>query len=214
VNFRNRIVDLHIIDALDTKWAEKGFSEALALRFRLRDTKVRIVSHYCWDLQSFKTVIENIRTYRTTYRNPRKAIPFLHIACHGVKDGLFLGDSEAVPWATLSECLLPLQKHMDYTLSLSLSACHGYYGYQLACEEMRGYLKKRPFYLLTGPRASLSTTELISAYAAFYKDLLHSYYSVKRAMVSANRQIRKPKSFLDYSFGVEAFREQLRVNTR
>jgi len=206
MNFRDRIVDLHIIDALDEKWAAQGKSEALALRFRLRKTRVKIVSHYCWDIDSLKQVIHSIQTYRTVYRDPRKAIPYLHIACHGVQEGLTLGDDGHLPWKEFSEVLLPLQKHIDYTLPMTLSACHGYYGYQLACEDLKSYGKKRPFYLLTGPQARIKAKELISAYATFYKELLHRYSSIKQAIERANTHISNPEAKLNYSFGVEVFR--------
>jgi len=206
MNYRIRIVDLHIVDALETKWAQIGFSESMALHYRLRNTRINIVSHYCWDIQSLKSVIKTIMSYRVLYRHPRRAIPYLHIASHGIRDGLSLGDSTPLPWSALSECLLPLQRLIDYTLPLSLSSCHGFYGYQLACQGMAGYEKKRPYYSLVGPKHRLKTRELFEAYAEFYLYLLHRYTSIKVAIDAANKKISKPAAYLDFSLGAEVQR--------
>jgi hypothetical protein len=173
----------------------------MALRYRLRRTRINIVSHYCWDIPSFRKVIDDVRTYRRGYCNPRKALPFLHIAAHGLRDGLSLGDAEPMPWRLLSKCLLPLQQHIDYTLPMSLSACHGYYGYRLASQEMTEYAKKRPYSVLIGPQYRIATKELFSAFAALYSHLLHSHSSLRAAIQAANREISNSRAHLNYSFG-------------
>jgi hypothetical protein len=52
MNFRSRIIDLHIIDASSKNYGRLGCSEAIALQFRLRDTDISIVPHVAWDEKS------------------------------------------------------------------------------------------------------------------------------------------------------------------
>src|SRR5436190_822860 len=143
MNYQTRhYVDLHIVDALEEKWASVGLAESTALRYRLRFTRINIVTHYCWDVASFNKVIETISNFRFLYRFPRRAIPYLHIASHGKSDmdgcfiGITLGDSDVLTWTDLSQRLLPLQRRVDYTLPISLSTCGGFNGYQLATQKM------------------------------------------------------------------------------
>src|ERR1700737_1205006 len=130
MNFERRKIDLHVVDALDSTSARSGRSEALALRFWLRDTRISIVSHYAWDQAALLDVIKRISVHRREYIGTRKYLPFLHIACHGVPDGLLIGDDVPIAWSKLVEILLPLQKKVDYTLPLTLSSCHGFSGYR------------------------------------------------------------------------------------
>lgn len=202
MNYKTREhVDLHIVDALEEKWASVGLSESAALRYRLRNTPINIFSHYCWDVASLEHVIRNIASYRVSYRNPRRAIPYLHIASHGSADGITLGDSHALSWEEFSRCLLPLQRKIDFTLPLSLSSCRGFYGYQLGAQSMKEYEKKRAFHTLVGPQGKLSSVELFDAFAALYSCLLHRFRSLDKSVAAANKFIKDPSSHLKYTTG-------------
>jgi hypothetical protein len=202
MNYKTRThVDLHIVDALEEKWASVGLSESAALRYRLRYTRINIVSHYCWDVASLENVIRGVASYRASYGSPRRAIPYLHIASHGSADGITLGDSHELPWAEFSRCLLPLQRKIDFTLPLSLSSCHGFYGYQLGAQSMKAYEKKRPFHTLVGPQGKLSSVELFDAFATLYFYLLHRFRSLSRSVAAANDFIKDPSSHLKFATG-------------
>jgi hypothetical protein len=197
MNYKTRKwVDLHLVDAMEEKWANQGLSESAAIRYRLRNTGIRMVSHYCWDIPSLQRVISNIVSYRFTYRWPRHAIPYLHIASHGSPDGLTVGNKTEASWSDLSECLLPLQQRIDFTLPISLSSCWGFEGYQLASQTMTSYEKKRAFHTLVGPQEGLSSWELFNAWGAFYNCLLHEFGPLEKAVALANAEIADPKAYL------------------
>ncbi len=203
MNYRTRSrepkhIDLHIVDALEEKWAWRGLSESAALRYRLRKTRIKIVSHYCWDVPSLQAVIQDIISHRSCYAYPRRCVPYLHIASHGSVDGLALGDSKPLPWTVLSKCLLPLQRRIDFTLPISLSSCWGFYGYKLSSESMKEYEKKQAFHSLVGPRGKLCTAELFDSFAEFYRCLLHRFTSPPEAIARANRSIKDKASYLEF----------------
>ncbi len=204
MNFETReAVDLHIIDALDSDDARHGRSEALAIRYLLRDTSISILSHYAWDQMTLSEAIKRVSLYRKEYINPRKYLPFLHIACHGLPDGLVVGDDVPVPWGTLVQLLLPLQQKVDYTLPLTLSSCHGFSGYRVALQEMEGFEKKRPYCFLVGPQSTLSTKELILSTAALYRGLLEDYIGLPKSIQKANEHIQKADAHLAYTYGTD-----------
>jgi hypothetical protein len=204
MNFEARdVVDLHIIDALDSNDARNGRSEALAIRYHLRHTSISIVSHYAWDQATLMHAIKRIAFYRKAYINPRKYLPFLHVACHGLPDGLIIGDDVPVPWSKLVQLLLPLQHQIDYTLPLTLSSCHGFSGYRLALQELKDFKKKRPYYLLIGPQAGLSTQELILSTSELYRGLLEDHIGLPASIERANNYIKKPVAYLAYTYGTD-----------
>lgn len=199
MNYKSRThVDLHVIDAIGEEWLKSGHSEALMLRYFLRHTKILIVSHLAWDVQSLQRVISQIADFRATYRNPRKAVPYVHISCHGTKRGLRLGDAPLVAWDILSKVLLPLQRTTDYHVSLSLSSCWGYYGAQLADGMDPQYEKRRPYYSLVGPKDEENIVELCKTFGYFYTNLLVRFKSLKRSIEIANQE---GKTELDYTYG-------------
>lgn len=202
MNYKSRKwVDLHLVDAMEEKWANVGLSESTAIRYRLRDTRIRMVSHYCWDLLSLQQVVADIVSYRWAYLAPRYAVPYLHIASHGSPEGLTVGDKTKVSWSALSECLLPLQKKIDFTLPISLSSCWGFEGYQLASQSMASYQKKRAFHTLVGPQEGVSSAELFDAWGVFYNCLLHDFDPLEKAVEFANAEIADPKAHLKSTTG-------------
>jgi hypothetical protein len=122
----------------------------------------------------------------------------VHISCHGKKDGLKLGDSTLTPWATLSDCLLPLQETTDYNVPLSLSSCFGYYGAGLAEEISGNYRKRRPYYSLVGPNDEIPIGKLCDAFGIFYYNLLVKFESLKQSIEDARSKTGIP---LDYTYG-------------
>lgn len=201
MNYKSRTyVDLHVIDAIDSKWLKQGYSEALMLRYFLKDTNIQIVSHLAWDIKSLQCVIAGITDYRPHYCDPRKAIPYLHISCHGTKLGLHLGDSPLMPWSSLSEVLLPLQIKTDYNVPLSLSSCWGYHGATLAYVMDAHYRKRRPYYSLVGPTRPEKMAPLCNAFGVFYYNLLVRYRSMKQSVIAANQN---GNAKLDYTYGSE-----------
>jgi hypothetical protein len=203
MNFKRRQIDLHVIDALDSESARTGRSEGLALRFWLRDTSITIVSHYAWDEVALSKIIKKISTHRRAYADPRKYLPFLHIACHGLPDGLLIGDDVPVPWSKLVDILLPLQRKVDYTLPLTLSSCHGFSGYRVALQELNQFEKRRPYYVLIGPQGKLSTEELILSTADLYRGLLSEYVGLPEAVERANKHVRNSGAHLAYTYGAD-----------
>jgi hypothetical protein len=163
MNFRSRIIDLHIIDAPSKNYGRIGVSEAVALQFRLRDTDINLVPHVAWDGRSLRRRFTQILNFRKLYRSPRKALPFIHIAAaHGNADGFWIGASVPVGWGALSEMLAEINDATGNNLLLGLSSCRGLYGYRMACID-----EHKPFHLLVAPRKRRSTSQLVNGFARF-----------------------------------------------
>src|SRR5882724_12034416 len=175
-------VDLHVIDAIDEASFNRGNSDAAMLRDALRETNLNIVNHVARDLDSLKATITQIISHRQTYSYPRNSTPYVHISCHGTKDDLLLGDATTMPWAVLSETLLPLQEVTDYHMPLSISSCWGYHGAKLAYVMDESYQKRRPYYSLVGPPEKEDIRPLADAFGHFYRHLLVDFKSLKESI--------------------------------
>src|SRR5205823_267302 len=107
MNYKSRrYVDLHVIDAIDKASSKKWGLEAVALRSALRDTQINVVPHVADSVGRFIEVINNIRISRPSYIDPRHAVPYVHISCHGNRAGLVVGEGDELSWPALSEALL------------------------------------------------------------------------------------------------------------
>ena len=207
MNFRSRIIDLHVIDAPTKRYGRIGCSEAVALQYRLRDTDLRVIPHIAWDEDSFRQGFQKIKTFRGAYKHPRKALPFIHIAAgHGNPDGLLIGADVPVGWHVLDEMLSGINTVTGHNLLVALSSCYGLFGYRMAC-----VTEQKPFHLLVGPRKRRSTKLLIEAFARFYRALLSEYSSIKYACEYANNAFQRGRPVIDYTFGweVKAWFEKL-----
>ena len=199
MNYKTRKhVDLHVIDAINKRSLSDWGFEADMLKKALHGTSINIVPHAAHDIKSMNEAIRNIGKYRETYITPRHSVPYVHISCHGRQDALILGESEEMPWDTLSEALLPLLETTDYHLALSLSSCWGYHGASLAYVMSKKYRKMRPYYSLVGPPDREDIPSLCATFADFYRQLLLNFKPLKRSIESANG-IGTAK--LDYTYG-------------
>jgi hypothetical protein len=202
MNFKSRRIDLHVIDAPSLRYGRLGCSEAVALQYRLQETSIRVFSHIAWDEPSLRAVLRNIKSFRKTYRHPRRALPFIHIAAgHGNPDGLLIGDSVPIGWHVLEQMLSGVNALTDHNLLLGLSSCHGLFGYRMAC-----IAEQKPFHLLVGPRRKRSTKLLVEAFARFYRSLLSDYSSIRHANIHANQLLKGKGPVLEYTFGWEVKR--------
>ena len=193
-------MDLHVIDAIDQHAFDLGASDAAMLCEKLRDTPINIVPHVARNTQELRGVISAIIAYRSSYCDPRKAIPYVHISCHGSQDELLIGTVDHMPWRSLSDILLPLQEKTDYNVPLSISACEGFYGWKLAWGIDKKYRKRRPYYSLVGPTNKEAIGPLCDAFAQFYRRLLMNYQKLKSALEQANRSGGVK---LSYTYGSE-----------
>jgi hypothetical protein len=196
MNYKSRAyVDLHVIDAIDNASLKRWGFEADALRTALEDTAVNIVPHTASDITTLIEAINDVRTYRRSYVDPRQAVPYIHISCHGNRTGLVVGESEQMSWRAFSEALLPLLETTDYHLALTLSSCWGYRGGELAYVMSEKYRKRRPYYSLVGPIKTEKIPELFAAFAEFYRQLLAKYRKLKTAVEFANKVSRAKLDF-------------------
>jgi len=199
MNYKSRhFVDLHVIDAIDEASFNKGYSDAAILRKALKDTSINIVAYIARDTQSLKATISEITNYRRSYVDPRTAIPYIHISCHGTRDDLTVGEADTMPWSVLSEALLPLQEKTDYNIPLSLSSCWGYHGAKLAYVRDAKYRKRRPYYSLVGPPQKEGILALGNAFGRFYRYLLTDFKDIRSAVALANKE---GSAKLDYTYG-------------
>lgn len=187
MNYKSRkYIDLHVIDAIDKASLKRLGFEADALRKALEDTSIHIVPHTANDVATLIEAINDVRTYRASYIDPRHAVPYIHISCHGNKNGLEVGETEEMSWRALSEALLPLLETTDYHLALSLSSCWGYRGGELAYVMSEDYRKRRPYYSLVGPTKKEKIPKLLTTFAEFYRQLLVRNRKLKTAVKLAN----------------------------
>jgi hypothetical protein len=199
MNFRSRIIDLHIIDAPSKNYGRLGASEAIALQFRLRDTNINIVPHVAWDEASLRRRLNQVLNFRALYKSPRKALPFVHIAsAHGNPDGFWVGANVPVGWPLLNDMLSQINVATGNNLLLGLSSCRGLYGYRMACIG-----DQKPFHLLVAPKKAKSTSQLVNGFARFYRSLLHDYTSRKRALEAANEVPHRGGPLLESLYGWE-----------
>ncbi|MFA6958872.1 MAG: hypothetical protein WC538_23620 [Thermoanaerobaculia bacterium] len=61
-----------------------------------------------------------------------ESFPILHLSVHGNEDGIVLTSGVHFDWQSLRELLLPVNRVLGGNLFLSLSACHGASGCQMA----------------------------------------------------------------------------------
>jgi hypothetical protein len=189
MNYKDRIhVDLHVMDSVDEQDFASGKTDAAMLKKRLANTAINIVPHVARNVDSLTAALGTIVEYRPMYMCPRKAIPYIHIGCHGEKDRLILTDGEHVSWEKLSELLFPLQEKTDYNIPISLSSCWGYHGAGLAYVIDPKYQKRRPYYSLVGPTKQEYPTPLCDAFARFYRHLLVEFEDTNVAVKSANAE--------------------------
>jgi hypothetical protein len=199
MNYRTREhVDLHVIDAIDEAAFASGASDAAMLNENLRDTSINIVSHVARDVEALCKIIDDIGNHRRSYVDPRKAIPYVHISCHGTVDDLCLGHSVRLSWSELSALLLPLQEKTDYNVPLSLSSCYGYHGAKLAYEIAPKYRKRRPYHSLVGPRKEEYIIPLCAAFGRFYRYLLVDFKPLGETVALVRDETAIT---LDFTFG-------------
>ncbi len=196
MNYRSRTyVDLHVIDAIDQLSLCDWGLDADALQNALADTSIHIVPHKAETVTMLIEVIDQIRTFRRSYMDPRHSVPYIHISCHGEEAGLIVGEGERLSWRALSQVLLPLLEATDYHLALSLSSCWGYHGLELAHVMNAHYRKRRPYYSLVGPLKDENIPELFQTFGEFYRRLLANFESLKTAVELANRVARPQLGF-------------------
>ena len=106
MNYKKRIhVDLHVIDSVEKEDFDSGKIDSAMLKERLADTSINIVAHEAQSIDSLSGALNAIAEDQRMYTCPRKAIPYIHIGCHGEKDRLILTDGQEVTWEKLSELL-------------------------------------------------------------------------------------------------------------
>lgn len=198
MNFLSRRIDLHFVDAPETEAKHDGFFESEKIIQELRLPTDRIFRHECQSSDALKDTLSNIAGFRSDYAFPRKALPFIHISAHGIRDGLVIGDGDPVGWGALLEYLRPVAVKTDYNALLAFSSCHGFYAYRLA------YLESgKPYHLAIGPTQKIDWKYLIEGFSVFYNALLVDGFELNAAVRQMNEKIALSPAKIDYTFGWE-----------
>ena len=198
MNFLSRRIDIHFIDSPESAAKKDGFIESCKIRQQLRLPAERLFHYECITAEQLKSTLAHIAVCKNDYKYPRKALPFIHIAAHGVEDGLTLGDNVPLGWNTLVNYLKPVGETTDYNALLAFSSCHGFFGYRLA------YLESgKPYHLVIGPTKKIAWKFLIQGYSSFYNDLLVDGVNLAQAIRRLNNVIKSSPSKIDYTFGWE-----------
>lgn len=131
-------------------------------------------------------------------------IPLLHIECHGDKDGLQMGDGSHLPWNTLKNELINLNRATHFNLLLVVGACNGAYLIDTA-----SHMDGAPFFGVIGAKCELNPEELKQRFSNFYKVLFESD-DANKAMDSINENVSDESRHFMFlgarSFFAEGFR--------
>ena len=92
-------------------------------------------------------------------------LPILHISAHGAQEGLQLSDGSLIPWSTLRDLLIPVNKSLRGFLLLCMSVCKGYSACQMA---MRLDADEHPYWTLIANTGNPTWSDTAIAYAALY----------------------------------------------
>lgn len=105
----------------------------------------------------------------TTEAEQSAATPILQIEMHGWEDksGLAFPDDSSLTWPELSDPLARLNKATGFSLLVCMSACFG--GHSLSFVKPDG---PSPCFGLIGPTHSVSPSELLGGFRAFYRELV------------------------------------------
>ena len=97
--------------------------------------------------------------------------PILHIECHGdeTQSGLVLADQSFISWTELKPILTEINVASRCNLLIVLGLCHGAHLVQIVKPTERA-----PCWGLLGPWGTVRASDLLSGFAAYYRELLTS----------------------------------------
>jgi hypothetical protein len=193
-NTKKRIFDVHIIES--NRSGETLEGEAL-----LNTLKISGICghHYSVDnVSQLAETIDLILNHTRCIPHHRHFLPFVHFAVHAIRAGIHLGGTEFLRWRSLLEVLAPLRDRLEGNLLICMSACSGFYGYQLACSNERF-----TYHFLVGTRGPLDWRDSILAFHIFYHSLFVRGTRLPDAVRAMNIPVLSRRYSFDYTIGPE-----------
>jgi hypothetical protein len=139
----------------------------------------------------------------------RHFLPFIHFALHANRAGILVGGTSLIEWRDLLTILSPLRERLEGNLLISMSACHGFYGYRLACS-----FERFTYHFLVGTRVELDWRDTVLAYHVFYHSLFFRKVTLPRAVAAMNSSLLSRGYSFDYTFGSEVQQRYKRFFTQ
>jgi hypothetical protein len=196
MNIKRRIFDVHIIESnKDSEPEAEG--KALAAVLTISDICAHEYVVRSRD-QLRDTLLEISEHKRCLHNHHRRFLPFFHFAMHASPTGIYLCGEELVTWDDMLKLLSPLRQKLQGNLLICMSACHGFYGYKLACS-----FERFTYYFLVGTRESLKWQDTILAYHIFYHSLFFRHAKLHDAVKAMNINSLSRRYSFDYTYGSE-----------
>jgi hypothetical protein len=96
--------------------------------------------------------------------------PLLHFEFHGNESFFTLMDKIEIPWIKLTELLVEINIALRNSLIVIASACYG--AHLISTVDI---MERSPFFLLIGPKDSISEYTLLKGVIVFYQELFSSF---------------------------------------
>jgi hypothetical protein len=203
-NTKKRIFDVHIIESNRSGKTAEG--EALIDVLKISG----ICGHHysVADVGDLAEAFEKIRKHPRCLPYHRHFLPFLHFAMHATKDGIYLSGTALLRWRSLLELLAPLRERLEGNLLICMSACSGFYGYQLACSDERF-----TYHFLVGTRRALDWRDSVLAFHIFYHSLFVRRTRLPDAVTAMNVPLLSRRYSFDYTIGPEVQKKYRKYRT-
>src|SRR5947207_15561043 len=128
MNTAKRIFDVHILESNRSGKTAEG--EALGRVLAISGIRTH---HYpVQTVDELSSAVRRITKHPRCLDHHRHFLPFLHFALHASDAGIFI-KGKLIRWDLLRELLYPLRDRLEGNLMIGMSACAGFYAYQLAC---------------------------------------------------------------------------------
>jgi hypothetical protein len=197
MNTAKRIFDVHILESNRSGKTAEG--EALG---RVLDISGIRTHHYAvHTVDELASAFGKIAKHPRCLDHHRHFLPFLHFALHASEAGVFI-KGKLIRWDLLRELLSPLRDRLQGNLMIAMSACAGFYAYQLACSRERF-----TYNFLVGTRQSpLDWRDSILAFHIFYHSLFVRKAKPPEAVAAMNVPLLSRRYSFGYTFGSEVQR--------
>jgi hypothetical protein len=197
MNTAKRIFDVHILESNRSGKTAEG--DALVRVLAISGIQTH---HYpVHTVDEFASAVGKVVKHPRCIDHHRHFLPFIHFALHASDAGVFI-KGKLVRWDLLRELLAPLRDRLEGNLMIAMSACAGFYAYQLACTPERF-----TYNFLVGTRQSaLDWRDSVLAFHIFYHSLFTRKTKPPQAVRAMNVPLLSQRYSFDYTFGKEVQR--------
>jgi hypothetical protein len=197
MNTSKRFFDVHVIESNRSGKTAEGE----ALEHVLTISGIKTYHYPVSNSKELAGAFSKIAEHPRCLPHHRHFLPFLHFALHATESGVLV-KGKLVHWNSLLELLAPVRQRLEGNLMIAMSACAGFYGYQLACSHERF-----TYHFLVGTRRTpLDWRDSILAFHIFYHSLFVRKTQPQEAVAAMNVPLLSERYSFDYTFGSEVQR--------